>query len=263
MLMTMYDSTNAFDIPAGAEIVGGYVDGHYVWGPDSWARFPNAQKVRIAVFSTTNDGDVLDVEPGNAGPGDAPNWIRLRQRSGLKRPTIYCSRSTVPAVQAACAGLEFDLWVAEWTGQPHLVPGSVATQYASPETGSGGHYDLSVTNGTWPSPRKEEDTDPMPVETTSYFNPKVQPADCPLDLALQVNTNLVLAFAQVRDYSGGGSLDAHVVLVGDDGKPMADQHLRPGATGTAEWRLPDNTVGDLVLQSTTAPCSVSVKFRKK
>jgi hypothetical protein len=151
----MYDSTNAAAIPQTAEIVAGYVDGLYRWSDADWARFPNAQKVRIAVLATTNDGLVLDVEAGNYPASAAPGWIRMRQGNGLARPTIYCSRIGTPGygmadVQAACVGLQYDLWIADWTGSQHMVSGSVATQYASPGTGSGGAYDLSVTNGMWP-----------------------------------------------------------------------------------------------------------------
>ena len=147
----MYDSTNAADIPTTAPIVAGYIDGAYVWSPADWARFPNALHVRIACFASTDGGQVLDVEEGCATPAEAPGWAAKRRLAGVE-PTIYCSASVVGAVQAAftAQGVPQPLfWVADWTGSEHLHPGSVATQFANPPA-SGGHFDLSVTNGTWP-----------------------------------------------------------------------------------------------------------------
>lgn len=146
----MYDSTAAADIPASAEMVAGYIDGLYRWTDADWARFSHAVRIRIAVKASTNDGDVLDVEPGDAGPADAPGWIRRRQAAGYARPTIYCMASAVAEVRRACAGLDFDLWVAHYTGVAHAEPGAAATQYANP-TYTGAHYDLSlVTDDGWP-----------------------------------------------------------------------------------------------------------------
>src|SRR5258706_6674669 len=103
----MHDSTTATDIPPDAEMVGGYIDGQFAWKQSDWDRFPNVPKIRIAVKSSTNDGDVLDVEPGDAGPADAPEWIRKRQAAGYARPTIYCMASAVDEVKRACEGLTF------------------------------------------------------------------------------------------------------------------------------------------------------------
>jgi hypothetical protein len=142
----MYDSTTASAIPANAEIVAGYVDGRYAWSQADWNRFPNAQKVRIAVFPWTNDGEVLDCEPGDATPAECAAWIKMRQASGVQVPTIYCSASDLPAVRAACEGLTYDVWLADPTGVPHNS--HAATQYAW--TNTGGHYDLSLCADYWP-----------------------------------------------------------------------------------------------------------------
>lgn len=150
MARTMYDSVTARDIPASAGMVGGYIDGKYAWSPADWARFDHADKVRIVISAKTNDGDVLDVEPGDATPAEAAGWIRMRHAAGYARPTIYTLLSWVDQVHAACKGLDYDLWVAHYTGKPHTEAGAVATQYADPAT-SGGHYDLSlVVDDAWP-----------------------------------------------------------------------------------------------------------------
>lgn len=152
-MTTLYDSVSASAIPTTAQVVAGYVDGLYRWSDADWARFANAQKVRIAVFPSTNDGFVLDVEDGDATPSEAPGWVKMRRAAGVTNATIYCSRSVVPSVLAAfdAQGVARPLiWDADWTGAPHLNPGSVATQYANPPS-SGGDFDLSMTDGTWPA----------------------------------------------------------------------------------------------------------------
>src|SRR5207244_11953305 len=93
----MYDSTNPFDIPPTAEMVAGYIDGLYAWSPAGWARFAGAKQWRIAVSPFTNDGNVLDVETGNAEPSKATGWVTRRRAAGLT-PVIYIQSSSWPYV---------------------------------------------------------------------------------------------------------------------------------------------------------------------
>ncbi|MGH8359060.1 MAG: hypothetical protein ACRESF_16345 [Pseudomonas sp.] len=146
---TMYDSVTWQAIPADAEVVAGYIDGLYRWPDEAWARFPKARQVRIAVFASTNAGDVLDVETGDATPAQSRDWVVKRLAAGII-PTIYCDLSNIDAVRAACSGLTFDWWAAHYTGVPHLEPGSVATQWADPAAGSGSDYDISLCAPGWP-----------------------------------------------------------------------------------------------------------------
>lgn len=148
MTWTMYDAVTPSNIPVNAEGVAGYVDGHYAWKLEDWARFaalPRNRCLRIAVFPSTNDGDVLDCETGDATPSQCPAWIRMRQASGLAVPTIYCNTSTEPQVRAACSGLTYDVWTAHYTQQAHIEPRSGATQYADP-----GPVDISLCEDWWP-----------------------------------------------------------------------------------------------------------------
>jgi hypothetical protein len=151
-MRTMYDSTTAADIPAGAQMVGGYVDGKYAWTPADWARFPNATHVKIAVFATTNDGTVGDREQGDMTEADLVTWVRMRRAAGVD-PTGYCSESNWPACRAAFAAAgepEPHWWVASYPGAGAVIPaGAVAHQYADPIT-SGGHWDLSAVADYWP-----------------------------------------------------------------------------------------------------------------
>lgn len=154
----MYDSINPARIPANAAMVAGYVDGIYGpehgrfnqpgWDLAAWARFPNAVKVRIAVFASTNDGHVLDVETYDATPAQAPGWVKMRRAAG-RDPSVYMNASTWPAVRQAfrSAGVpEPHYWVASYPGGGAVIPaGAIAHQYADP-----GPYDLSVVADFWP-----------------------------------------------------------------------------------------------------------------
>ncbi len=155
-MRTMYDSVSAGSIPTTAQMVAGYVDGRYAWSAEDWARVPNAIKVRIAVFASTNDGHVLDVERSDATPAQAVGWVQRRRAAGVD-PTVYCGYSTngyswalvIDAFKSARCP-EPHYWVAAYPGNgPNLYPGSVAHQYANPLT-SGGGYDLSVVADYWP-----------------------------------------------------------------------------------------------------------------
>ncbi len=150
----MYDAVTVANIPAEATMVAGYVDGGYRNWPELVARFPHARKVSI---TTTGDAhaDVVDVEQGDCSPQKAVAWARMMRYVG-RRPVVYTSRANLGDVQAA-----FDQerephpfwWIADWTGEPHLYGGSVATQYASPQVPPPGApigYDLSTVSPNWP-----------------------------------------------------------------------------------------------------------------
>ena len=146
----MYDSVTPTDIPASARMVAGYVDGRYAWSAQAWRRWRGARFVRIAVLASTNDGNVLDVERGDATPAQSVGWVLMRRRAGGD-PSVYCNASTWPAVRAAfhAAGVaEPHYWIASWGTGPTGIAGAVAHQYADPPA-SGGHYDLSVVADYW------------------------------------------------------------------------------------------------------------------
>jgi hypothetical protein len=137
----MLDSVSASSIPVGTQVVAGYVDGRYRWGPNDWARHHSAIHVPIAVFADTDDGLVLDVERGDATPAQVPGWVGMRRRRGVT-PWVYCSSGLIPQVRGALAnaGLHPPLWwVADWNGHADVPVGCVAHQYAAI-----GPYDLSA-----------------------------------------------------------------------------------------------------------------------
>lgn len=157
MTRTMYDSTWAPDIPHDAQIVAGYVNGLYTWSMAHWNLFPDALKVRIGVYIPGKpiplDCDVLDVEASDAGHPQARNaaaqWVGDKI-ARQEHPVIYTSFDSLQNF----AGLFCSFWAAHYTSEPHMVskPGFdiVATQYAAPDYGSGGHFDISLTTDNWP-----------------------------------------------------------------------------------------------------------------
>ena len=151
MTRRMYDSVDWQKIPANAKMVAGYVDGAFAWPAEAWARFPKAAHVRISVIppGDPKDAGVLDVESGAASVDDAPGFIRARRRN-KKRAVIYVERSLVDDIRKACTGLDYGLWVADWTGKPHKLADMnkvVAVQWSG---GVDVPYDISeVFDRTW------------------------------------------------------------------------------------------------------------------
>lgn len=162
-MRTMYDSVTAGDIPNGAHMVAGYVDGHYKNVDALYKRFPHAVVVGIAVNSHTNDGHVLDVESGDATPTEAVQWVIMRRHAG-KDPTVYTNSSEWPLVKEAfrAAGVTGPhYWIAQWDGDTTIPGGAVAKQY---KTGTrDNHYDTSSVHDYWPG------VDPVSISQGYYI----------------------------------------------------------------------------------------------
>lgn len=143
-----YDSTNPLDIPSNAKVVAGYVDGPFAWTREEWMRFPLAYKVRIATRASTNDGDIIDCEKGDATPAQAVLWVIKRRQAGAHWAGIYCNLSTLTEVRAALGTLICPLWQAHYDDIEILPNGFVGKQFINPPN-SGGHFDLSVFDLHW------------------------------------------------------------------------------------------------------------------
>lgn len=157
MVRRMYDSITAADIPHTAQMVAGYINGTFAWSASDWARFATVPRVRIATRASINDGDVLDVEPGDATPDQAPSWVVMRRKAGHPAPTIYCNAATWPAVRFAFVDARVAeplYWIAKWDNNPVMLTGAIAKQYIDAPA-SGGHYDLSIVADYWPGVDKE------------------------------------------------------------------------------------------------------------
>jgi len=165
MTRTMYDGVTATRLPVSAALVGGYVDGLYAWSASDWARFPHSVKVRIAVFPSTNDGHVLDVEPGDATPAQSVDWVLMRRAAGTD-PTVYMNTSTWPTVRAAFSArgvAEPHYWVAAYDDNAVIPAGAIGKQYYNNNDLG---YDLSVVADYWPG----VDPKPTPSPTVSQEN---------------------------------------------------------------------------------------------
>ncbi len=132
--ITMYDATEADQIPPSPEAVAGYVDGKYQSFNQMLKRFPRAKHVSIAVFAQDN-ARCLDVEKGDATPAEVPRWVRRQHARGIKRPWLYADKSTMPAIKRHLmedhiSRSQVILWVADPTGgKRHIPPGFDACQY--------------------------------------------------------------------------------------------------------------------------------------
>ncbi|WP_052069779.1 hypothetical protein [Streptacidiphilus albus] len=156
MARTMYDAVTVSAIPDGSVLVAGYVNGSYANLSGLRARFPHALVVGVTVTAGADEGQVLDVESGDASPAEAPGWVERRRAAGAD-PTVYCNASTWPAVRAAfsAAGVAAPhFWIADYDGDPAIPAGAVAKQYASNE-----NYDASAVAAYWPG------VDPTPEDT--------------------------------------------------------------------------------------------------
>jgi hypothetical protein len=151
--------------------IGVYDDGNPGWqqGAAMAAAYPGTPLVRITVFASDNEGDVLDVENGDATAIQAPDWVVRRRKAGHTWPTVYCSESAWPAVKQAFVSEDVSpplYWVAAYPGEGAVVPaGAVAHQWIDV-----GPYDRSVSLDTWPP-----HASPLPegsVMADRVWNPK-------------------------------------------------------------------------------------------
>lgn len=177
-MRTMYDSDRPSAIPTTVSMVAGYIDGTTGrWTDLDWERFPNATKVRIARRTSTNDGHVLDVEPGIVWPPSQAviEWVQRRRLAGVE-PTIYCNElngwETIRQMFDRAHVAQPNYWTSRYNLKLADSPpiGAVARQYADPAVHGGGHYDLTVVRDYWPG------VDPVPVppiplhkDTDMYF----------------------------------------------------------------------------------------------
>ncbi len=141
----MYDSVLPSALPSG-QPAAVYADGPYA------ASASQVTGHSSVVWIDTNGSDpsanVLDVEPGDATPAGAAQWVdaRLTQQPNSVA-IVYTMLSDWQQVQDEVAALpswmqsHVQYWIADPTGVPHVVPGSSATQWYWGST-----YDISTAN---------------------------------------------------------------------------------------------------------------------
>lgn len=148
MNRNMYDACSPGNIPAGSQLVAGYVDpGECQWPQSSLttAAWPGRTLVTIT-RDPAYTAAVLDVENGAASIDDIAPWMRAGRGN-----TVYVSLSNWPAATDAARSVGADpyWWVADWTRREHCPFGAIACQYLRTP-----RYDLSVVvDDNWPVPR--------------------------------------------------------------------------------------------------------------
>ena len=148
MTAEMIDTVDAARITGRPALVAGYIDGDYAWDREDWG----LPAVRGAIKNLITVGGSLiantyDIENGDGTPEQGAQWIRAKQAAGKRGCTIYCARSNLQAIWEACEGLAYYIWVADWTGEPHEVPNTVACQYTNLRAAD---VDVSVVySGEW------------------------------------------------------------------------------------------------------------------
>jgi hypothetical protein len=124
----MFDTAFNDQFPAGAAAYAAYVDGD-IGNQPNYAyivnAFPKAQHLSIALFSSDN-ADVLDVEPGASAAADIPGWYARQVVRGVPRPVIYASASTMDTEvlsvlsEGGIARAKTRLWTAHYGVGEHI-----------------------------------------------------------------------------------------------------------------------------------------------
>jgi hypothetical protein len=146
------DSTRPRLIPGNAWGILPYPDGEFEWPASELERFPHAHRRFISALGDYRLASIGDVERGAMTPEQAPGFIHGRTRLYGDVAAIYCNLSTLPAVEAACKGLVFDRFIADWTGEPHWladVDRLVAVQFAGGVTAP---FDRTLCKAGWMHP---------------------------------------------------------------------------------------------------------------
>jgi hypothetical protein len=130
---TIYDSVSPTQIPAGQHVAT-YSDGPYKASGTSVAG--RGHVLWVDTNGTDTHASALDVEPGDATPAGAAQWVHAKLTASPHSDAIvYTFKSDWPAVQASIKQLpaaeqsHVKYWIADPTGTPHIVPGAAATQW--------------------------------------------------------------------------------------------------------------------------------------
>jgi hypothetical protein len=254
----MYDGidSDADVIPTSAQLVAGYIDGDYVWTAADWARFPHSVHVAIAVRSTTNGGQVLDVETGNASPAESVTWVKMRRGAGTD-PTVYCSESTWSSVRSEFQGssvTEPHYWIASYDGNTAIPSGAIAHQYESTA-----NWDLSSVADYWPGVDPAPAPAPKP-DTEEDVMQQIEPtADHPGEYAYGVPSGKT-SVSFVAD--GYGLPPAQLRVVTWSGNaPLVHNGVELGGAGAAHYAtiaLPSGTTAVTVHREDTSAFPVGV-----
>jgi hypothetical protein len=141
----IYDSVTPSAVPAGQPIAT-YANGAYAASPSSVAG--HGSVLWIDTNGSDPGANALDVEPGDATPAGAAQWVWTKMRADHGATAIvYTMISDWGSVQANIGSLpawmqpHVKYWIADPTGVPHVLPGASATQWYW-----GNNYDITTAN---------------------------------------------------------------------------------------------------------------------
>jgi hypothetical protein len=141
---TIYDSVNPSSVPAGQRVAT-YVDGPFAVSSSQVTGHSSVLWIDTN-GSNPHAAGALDVEPGDATPTSAAQWVHQKLSADPNSTAVvYTMRGEWPQVQSAISSLPSQMqshvryWIADPTGTPHMVPGASATQWYW-----GNNYDIST-----------------------------------------------------------------------------------------------------------------------
>jgi peptidoglycan hydrolase-like protein with peptidoglycan-binding domain len=131
----MFDDVDVYLMPEHAYAYAGYLDGYYANFAEVKAAHPDAHLMGI-VTRAGDDGDALDVEPGDATIWQAPDWVKRQHARGIARPIVYASAANAQGIleTLTAAGIgrpSYRLWLAHYgAGQHTCGPASCGYPWA-------------------------------------------------------------------------------------------------------------------------------------
>ncbi len=177
LMRTAADSIYLADLAPVADrfdILMGYDDGRWPDAAAIAAAYPGKTVIRITTDPNDNEGDMLDVENGDASPADAPGWTVRRRAAGHGGPLNYFSEANRQAILDAYQvdGVPLPgFFVAAMPGDGPVLqqPTDVGHQYEDT-----GPYDVSVVVDYLPG------IDPAPVPSApTTTGPPIGGTDMP------------------------------------------------------------------------------------
>jgi peptidoglycan hydrolase-like protein with peptidoglycan-binding domain len=144
--LLVFDDVDAHLLPAHAYAYAGYLDGYYANFAEVKSAHPQAHLVGI-VTRSCDDGDALDVEPGDATIPQVPEWVGRQHARGVARPIVYVSAANAQGMleTLTAAGIgrpSYRLWLGHYGAGQHTCgpascgyPQADGTQFTSKALG--------------------------------------------------------------------------------------------------------------------------------
>lgn len=240
-----------FGVPVW-EALAGYVGGNtpHLWTKDEWNQLINLSGAQFALpiyarsnpltHDPTQDAkaaismlNLLEVQKGVCVALDletaiAPAYVKTFDQQIMAagwKVIAYGSKSTIFLNGKPSGGH----WVAEWTGKPHLYPGSAATQWANSDR-FGGAYDASLVADTTPLWRVGKEITMADAQSILDALGKLRK-----DLTVRGTTGLAETMEKLYGHAKNADLKADQILLSIAGidEGMSDQQAQAAAATMA------------------------------